>query len=199
MSAFVMPPEPAYTTPFGHAVYVVDGANTARRRVPGRITQHVVHHTAGVDSRAYLLANDRGVSVHYLIGCYADQVADANPTGLTIIKYASEAGHATHTQGNSKMGREAPFHEAVSYEMEGHAWVDGVVQPVRQEVIALTAKLVGSSISYWYPLGQRDQVVVGHKHIDTSGKIDPAIDWVRFSQAVWANVALPSLIATSRA
>jgi N-acetyl-anhydromuramyl-L-alanine amidase AmpD len=169
--AFSAPSTPLYTNTHRQPIYWIDGANVGSREgiLPDFL---VMHHTAGTDSRKYLWKNPKGVSTHYLIGIYPD----AGPVPR-IYKYATEGSQFTFTQGFSRIGPdEDPNNRCISIEMEG--------PPVHQFVIDEAAKLAGSILRYWANKG-RHLLLIGHRHIDLNGKLDPAVDWSHFCQRVY--------------
>jgi len=157
-------------------VYLVKGANTyaAPASIPKRYL--VLHHTAGVDSRQYLLNNPGRVSSHYLVGDY-----DAN-RARRIYKYASEIRECTHTQGLGSIGGYALGNindVCVSIEVEG--------PPIDPALRLYVAKLARSIIDGWAALGV-SLTMLRHRDIDHR-KPDPAMDWTKFCQEVyWPDV-----------
>lgn len=168
------PNDPIYINDAQQPIFWLDGANVGERM--GRTPRYlVIHHTAGTDSRAYLQKNNRGVSCHYLVGLYGD--ASINPR---VYKFASETTKITYTQGFSSIGPvNDPNPWAISIEMEG--------PPINDNVIDETATLAASIIRYWRQKSV-ELLLVGHKHIDRTGKVDPALDWCAFCKTVYSRM-----------
>ena len=164
----------AYTNDRGQEIWWIAGANVATR-YPHTPRYLVMHHTAGTDSRDYLHQNDRGVSCHYLVGQYDD--VGINPR---VHKYAGEASQITHTQFFSTIGViQNPNPWAISIEMEG--------PPIDSNVQDEAATLAASIMRYWRGRGI-DLLLLGHKHIDRQGKVDPALDWGAFCKTVYGRL-----------
>lgn len=173
----MIPDEPRYTNLVGQPIYYVDAVHKAKRRHSGDVRVLCIHHTAGRDSRLFLLdpflvdPKASPVSAHYLIGQYED--TGSRPR---IYKYASETKEQTYTQGFGILGGMSQLNQiAVSFEIEG--------PPFSVELLTEAAVLVASVRQYWVDAG-KDPLIIGHKHVD-SRKNDPAFNWDQFMRWVY--------------
>ncbi len=174
--AVTLPTEPDYINAAGQPIYRLGAVHKDSRTVPGDIQLLVVHHTAGRDSRRYLVepTDGRQVSTHYLVGAYPDTREQPR-----IYKYGSEEHDAMYTQGNGRIGRLAgrnPNDVAIAFEIEGPPFKSGVI-----EAAATLARVV---LDYWNAKG-KDPLLIRHLDLDPA-KRDPAFDWLRFCRLVYA-------------
>lgn len=179
-----IPTEPIYTNNQGQPIYWIDGAAHGDR-TEADVLLLVMHHTVGVDSRAYLADNPLKSSATYLVGAYPD-----TGNAPRIYKYMSERTDIPYTQGFGSLGglKAGPNSAAISIEVEGL----GGATPFREDVLTAAAKLAASIIKDWHDTRQRNLLLIGHDHLDNyyrKGRHDdPHWDHTRFNQQVYAFV-----------
>ncbi len=176
---------------------VLDLPSTHRSSRGGHaIAAIVIHHTAGTDSRAYLVKNARGVSAHALIsrdGTVYRMVPDelaAHHVGYSRIVVAGRAIDRTTD----------PDPNQITLGVEIENLGDG-----RQPYPPAQLSALGWLLAEWSRRHPQARLVF-HREIDTQGKHDPAgLDWptVYEAMAPWlgqppADAPAPAYTAESR-